>query len=424
MKLIKDISGASIKRSVDGGTEEQRKAVQEIIASVQEKGDEAVREYTEKFDGVQLDSIRVSQAEIDEAFASLDQEMISIIEEAGENIREFHEKQKRNSWFTTNEDGTMIGQRLTPLDSVGVYVPGGTAAYPSSVLMNVLPAKVAGVKQITMVSPPGKDGKLSAGVLVAAKLAGVENIFKVGGAQAVAALAYGTETISPVDKITGPGNIFVALAKREVFGDVDIDMIAGPSEIVILADEHQRADEIAADLLSQAEHDVFASAVLVTNSERLAEEVSEQVERQLSSLPREEIARQSISDYGAIYVTKDMEEAIDVVNQLAAEHLEILTEKPLETMAKVRHAGAIFLGRFSSEPVGDYFAGPNHVLPTNGTARFSSPLNVDEFMKKTSVISYSETALEKNYQKIAKLARLEGLEAHARAVEIRFDKEK
>ncbi|NMH68954.1 histidinol dehydrogenase [Bacillus sp. RO3] len=423
MKIIKDIRGASIKRSVDSGTEEQLKAVQGIISSVKERGDAAVHGYTEKFDGVRLENLKVSQTEIEEAFASLDSEMISIIEEAAENIRDFHEKQKRSSWFTTHEDGTMLGQKMTPLDSVGVYVPGGTAAYPSSVLMNVLPAKVAGVRRITMVSPPDQDGKLSAGVLVAAKTAGVEDIYKVGGAQAVAALAYGTESIPPVDKITGPGNIYVALAKREVFGDVDIDMIAGPSEIVILADEDQRADEIAADLLSQAEHDVFASAVLVTHSSALAEAVSIEVERQLDLLPRKDIARRSIHDYGAIYVTRDMGEAIDVVNELAAEHLEILTEKPFETMAKIRHAGAIFLGRYSSEPVGDYFAGPNHVLPTNGTARFSSPLNVDEFMKKTSVISYSETALKQNYQKIAKLARLEGLEAHARAVEIRFHKE-
>lgn len=424
MKIIRDSSGASIKRSVDSGTEEQRRAVQGIISSVKKDGDKAVREYTETFDGVHLENYKVSEKEIEEAFSSLDPEMVSIIEEAADNIRAFHAQQKRSSWFTTDEDGTMLGQKLTPLDSVGVYVPGGTAAYPSSVLMNVLPAKVAGVKRITMVSPPGKDGRLSPGVLVAAKVAGVEEIFKVGGAQAVAALAYGTESITPVDKITGPGNIYVALAKREVFGDVDIDMIAGPSEIVILADGNQRADEIAADLLSQAEHDALASAVLVTPSSALAEEVSAEVERQLATLPREEIARQSIIDYGAIYVTEDIEEGIRLVNELAAEHLEILTDKPFETMAKIRHAGAIFLGRYSSEPVGDYFAGPNHVLPTNGTARFSSPLNVDEFMKKTSVISYSETALKKNYEKIAKLARLEGLEAHARAVEIRLDKEK
>ncbi len=417
---MKNIEGASIKRSVDSGTEEQRRAVQQIISSVKEKGDAALREYTERFDGVYLENYRVDQSEIEEAFADIDPELIKVIEEAAQNIRAFHEKQKQSSWFTTDDNGTMLGQKLTPLDSVGVYVPGGTAAYPSSVLMNVLPAKVAGVKRITMVSPPGRDGKLSAGVLVAAKIAGVEEIYKVGGAQAVAGLAYGTETIDSVDKITGPGNIFVALAKREVFGDVDIDMIAGPSEIVILADERQRANEIAADLLSQAEHDKFASAVLVTTSLSLAEEVSSEVERQLETLPRKDIARQSIDDFGAIYIVDDLTAGIELVNQLAPEHLEILTAHPFETMAKVRHAGAIFLGRYSSEPVGDYFAGPNHVLPTNGTARFSSPLNVDEFMKKSSVISYSEKALQDNYKKIAALARLEGLEAHARAVETRF----
>ncbi|OIU69589.1 histidinol dehydrogenase [Rossellomorea aquimaris] len=422
MKIIKEVEEASIKRSVDSGTEEQRKAVKEIIASVREKGDASLRELTEKFDGVLIEELKVSEVEIADAFAEMDTGMIKVIQEAADNIRDFHEKQKQSSWFTTRPDGTMLGQKLTPLDSVGVYVPGGTAAYPSSVLMNVLPAKVAGVGRITMVSPPGKDGKLSAGVLVAAKIAGVEEIYKVGGAQAVAALAYGTETISPVDKITGPGNIFVALAKREVFGDVDIDMIAGPSEIVVLADGNQHGDEIAADLLSQAEHDTLASAVLVTTSEELAEEVSREVERQLSTLPREDIARRSISDYGAIYVTQDLEKAVDLVNNLAPEHLEILTADPFETMAGIRHAGAIFLGRYSSEPVGDYFAGPNHVLPTNGTARFSSPLNVDEFMKKSSIISYSEKALRENGDKIAAFARLEGLEAHARAVEIRFNK--
>ncbi|XXM70870.1 histidinol dehydrogenase [Lysinibacillus sphaericus] len=422
MKIIKEVEEASIKRSVDSGTEEQRKAVKEIIASVREKGDVSLKELTEKFDGVLIDELKVSELEIADAFAEMDTGMIKVIQEAADNIREFHEKQKQSSWFTTRPDGTMLGQKLTPLDSVGVYVPGGTAAYPSSVLMNVLPAKVAGVGRITMVSPPGKDGKLSAGVLVAAKIAGVEEIYKVGGAQAVAALAYGTESISPVDKITGPGNIFVALAKREVFGDVDIDMIAGPSEIVVLADGNQHADEIAADLLSQAEHDALASAVLVTTSEELAEEVSREVERQLLTLPREEIARRSINDYGAIYVTQNLEKAVDLVNNLAPEHLEILTADPFETMAGIRHAGAIFLGRYSSEPVGDYFAGPNHVLPTNGTARFSSPLNVDEFMKKSSIIFYSEKALRENGNKIAKLARLEGLEAHARAVEIRFNK--
>ncbi|WP_430508283.1 histidinol dehydrogenase [Rossellomorea marisflavi] len=424
MKIVDNIKGASIKRSVDSGTEEQRRAVQAIIAEVKEAGDDALFRLTGKFDGVGLESLAVSNEEIEDAFSSLDPELITIIEEAACNIRYFHEKQKRPSWFETKADGTMLGQKMTPLDSVGVYVPGGTAAYPSSVLMNVLPAKVAGVERIVMVSPPGKDGKIPAGVLVAADIAGVKEIYKVGGAQGVAALAYGTESIASVDKITGPGNIYVALAKREVFGDVDIDMIAGPSEIVILADEHQHADEIAADLLSQAEHDVLASAVLVTDSRELAEKVSREVEEQLSSLPREAIARRSIEEYGTIYVVDSMEEGVEVVNHLAPEHLEILTAKPFETMATIRHAGAVFLGRFSSEPVGDYFAGPNHVLPTNGTARFSSPLNVDEFMKKTSIISYSEAALKEHGDKIAKLARLEGLEAHARAVEIRFKGEK
>ncbi|MCA1055379.1 histidinol dehydrogenase [Rossellomorea aquimaris] len=422
MKIIREVEEASIKRSVDSGTEEQRKAVQEIIATVRERGNAALTMYTEKFDGVLIDELKVTEEEIAEAFEVLDTEMINIIAEAADNIRTFHEKQKQSSWFTTQPDGTMLGQKLTPLDSVGVYVPGGTAAYPSSVLMNVMPAKVAGVGRITMVSPPGKDGKLSAGVLVAAKIAGVEEIYKVGGAQAVAALAYGTETIAPVDKITGPGNIYVALAKREVFGDVDIDMIAGPSEIVVLADGEQHADEIAADLLSQAEHDARASAVLVTTCEVLAGNVAEEVERQLSTLPRESIARESINEYGAIYVVEDLDKGVELVNSLAPEHLEILTANPFETMAGIRHAGAIFLGRYSSEPVGDYFAGPNHVLPTNGTARFSSPLNVDEFMKKSSIISYSEKALKENGDKIAAFARLEGLEAHARAVEIRLNK--
>jgi histidinol dehydrogenase len=422
LKIVRDLQDVSIKRSVDQGTEEQRKVVQSIIRSVRDEGDHALVAYTEKFDRVHLDSLVVTEAEITEAFESVEPEVITIIEEAAENIRLFHEKQKQSSWFTTHENGTMLGQKLTPLDSVGVYVPGGTAAYPSSVLMNVLPAKVAGVERIAMVSPPNKEGKLPAGVLVAAKIAGVKEIYKVGGAQAIAALAYGTEMISPVDKITGPGNIFVALAKREVFGDIAIDMIAGPSEIVVLADGSGEAKEIAADLLSQAEHDRQASAVLVTTSLALAERVSQEVESQLATLPREEIARESIVSYGAIYVAETLEQGIDVVNELAPEHLEIVTEKPLEVMAKIRHAGAIFLGRYSSEPVGDYFAGPNHVLPTNGTARFSSPLNVDDFMKKSSVISYSETALEDNYKKIAALARLEGLEAHARAVETRFHK--
>lgn len=419
MIIEKFSKGISLKRSVDAGTAEQRKAVQEIIANVRKDGDQALHSYTETFDQVKLEKLAVSEAEIEQAVSSISNEAYNIITEAAENIRSFHEKQLRNSWMTTKESGTMLGQKITPLDAVGVYVPGGTAAYPSSVLMNVLPAKAAGVKRIVMVSPPGKDGRLSDAVLAAAKIAGISEIYSVGGAQAIAALAYGTDTIAKVDKIVGPGNIFVALAKREVFGDVAIDMIAGPSEIAILADESALAPDVAADLLSQAEHDVRASSVLVTTSAGLAEEVALEVERQLETLPRREIAEAAIRDYGRIILCTDMEEGIHAVNELAPEHLEIITKDSFEVMAKIRHAGAIFLGRYSSEPVGDYFAGPNHVLPTNGTARFSSPLNVDDFQKKSSIIMYSETDFRENAEKIAGFARLEGLEAHARAIEIR-----
>ncbi|MFJ8246220.1 histidinol dehydrogenase [Peribacillus asahii] len=415
-RLTKDLS---LKRSVDSGTEDQRKAVQDIINDVRKNGDAAVSQYTEKFDGVQVKELLVSEAELEAAVATLPDQQLAIIQEAADNIRKFHEKQTRNSWMTTDETGTMLGQKMTPLDAVGVYVPGGTAAYPSSVLMNIMPAKVAGVKRIVMVSPPGKDGSLSAPVLAAAKIAGVTEIYKVGGAQAIAALAYGTETIAKVDKIVGPGNIYVALAKREVFGDVAIDMIAGPSEIAVLADETAVAAEVAADLLSQAEHDARACSVLITTSPELAEEVASEVEKQLALLPRRDIAAASIADYGRIVVCDSLGEAIDAVNELAPEHLEIITRDGMEVMAQIRHAGAIFIGRFSSEPVGDYFAGPNHVLPTNGTARFSSPLNVDDFQKKSSIIMYSETAFRQNAEKIATFARMEGLEAHARAIEAR-----
>ncbi|MFE4522504.1 histidinol dehydrogenase [Cytobacillus firmus] len=423
MKMLKIDDQISIKRSVDNGTEEQRAIVKNIIESVRKNGDQALKEYTEKFDGISLDGLKVPLAEIEEALSQVDGEILEIIKEAAENIRSFHEKQLRPSWMTTEENGTVLGQKITPLDSVGLYVPGGTAAYPSSVLMNVIPAKVAGVKRIVITSPPDKKtGKLPPAVLAAAHIAGAEEIYKVGGAQAIAALAYGTESIRPVDKITGPGNIYVALAKREVFGDVDIDMIAGPSEIAILADEKAQPDEAAADLLSQAEHDPMACAVLVTPSSALAEAVSAEVERQLADLPRQEIAAQSIRNYGAIYVTESMDEAVETVNSLAPEHLEILTENPMELLGRIRHAGAIFLGRFSPEPVGDYFAGPNHVLPTNGTARFSSPLNVEDFQKKSSILLYSEKALKDNGEKIAAFARLEGLEAHARSIETRLRK--
>lgn len=420
MRIQKVSDAISIKRSVDSGTEEQRSAVKAIIEEVRLRGDEAVKDYTEKFDRAVLDSLFVSEQEMEAAYSQVDESIVAVIREAAANIQSFHEKQVRPSWMTTEENGTILGQKVTPLDSVGVYVPGGTAAYPSSVLMNVIPAKVAGVKRIVMVSPPSENGQLPPAVLVAAKEAGVKEIYKVGGAQAVAALAYGTPSISPVDKIVGPGNIFVALAKREVFGDVDIDMIAGPSEIAILADETARANEVAADLLSQAEHDERACSVLVTPSEKLANEVAEEVTKQLSTLPRREIAAKAIENFGMIYVANDIEKAVATVNTLAPEHLEIITENAMELIGKIKHAGAIFVGRFSPEPVGDYFAGPNHVLPTNGTARFSSPLNIEDFQKKSSVIVYSEGALKENASKIAAFARLEGLEAHARAVEERF----
>lgn len=423
MKIEKVTKNVSLKRSIDQGTDEQRQAVEAIIEKVRNEGDEAVRFFTEKFDGATLSTFKVTKEEMEAAYAHVDDEVLAALREAMGNIRRFHERQKRQSWLATEEDGTILGQKITPLDSVGVYVPGGTAAYPSSILMNVIPAQVAEVKNIVMVSPPDKDGNLPSGVLVAANELGVENIFKIGGAQAVAALAYGTESVPAVDKITGPGNIYVALAKRAVYGHVDIDMIAGPSEIVVLADENANPRYIAADLLSQAEHDALASSILVTPSQTLAEAVAIEVEKQLAKLPRKEIAGPSIRDYGAIYVTNDLEEAVSVVNELAPEHLEVLTEEPMQLLGKIRHAGAIFLGPYSSEPVGDYFAGPNHVLPTNGTARFSSPLNVDDFTKKSSIISYSKTALLANGQKISALARLEGLEAHARAVDIRLEEE-
>ncbi|MCD7035882.1 histidinol dehydrogenase [Metabacillus sp. GX 13764] len=422
MKILRlnDKDRPSLKRSLDNGTEEQRNAVKTIIEKVRKSGDEAVLSYTEAFDAVKLETLHAGPEEMKRGYDQLDDQLKQVLEEAAENIRFFHRQQKQKSWFTTDEKGTMLGQKLTPLDSVGVYVPGGTAAYPSSVLMNVIPAQEAGVKRIVLASPPSKSGSLPDGVLAAAYILGVTEIYTAGGAQAVAALAYGTESLLPVDKIVGPGNIYVALAKREVFGTVDIDMIAGPSEIVVLADRTAKANEIAADLLSQAEHDRMASSVLVTDSMELAEQVQSEISHQLETLPRKEIAEASIQQYGCIFTAGSLDEAVDAVNELAPEHLEILTEQPLELLGKIRHAGAIFLGRYSSEPVGDYFAGPNHVLPTNGTARFSSPLNVDDFMKKSSVIYYSKAAFEENALKIAAFARYEGLDAHARAIEERL----
>ncbi len=420
LKIMKVENTVSLLRSLDQGTEAQRVAVGEVLAAVKKQGDQALFSYTEKWDGAKIANLRVTKEEIIEAYEELPVSMITIIQEAAANIRDYHEKQVKQSWLSTREDGTILGQKVTALEAVGVYVPGGKAAYPSSVLMNVIPAQVAGVERIAMVSPPAKDGTLPAGVLVAADILGVNEIYKVGGAQAVGALAYGTETIQPVDKIVGPGNIYVALAKKDVYGLVDIDSIAGPSEIVVLADETAIASEVAADLLSQAEHDERASSILVTTSNELAEAVAIEVEKQLTDLPREGIARASIQEYGAIYVADSIEEALRVVNELAPEHLEVLTKEPMSLLPFIKHAGAIFLGRYSSEPVGDYFAGPNHVLPTNGTARFSSGLSVDEFVKKSSIIMYSQQALQENVDKIAAFARLEGLEAHARAVEARF----
>ncbi|WP_096190216.1 histidinol dehydrogenase [Evansella halocellulosilytica] len=421
MKIIQLSERPSLKRSIDHGTDEQKVAVMNILTDMKKNGDQALKTYTKQFDNVELDNLLVSEKETVAAYEKVDEKTIQIIREARENIYDFHKRQVQQSWMTTKVDGTILGQKVTPLDAAGVYVPGGRAAYPSTILMNVVPAQVAGVSRIVMTSPPQKDGSLNPVVLVTAAELGVKEIYKVGGAQAIAALAYGTETISSVDKIVGPGNIFVALAKQHVFGIVDIDMIAGPSEIVVLADDRANPVYIAADLLSQAEHDPLSSAVLVTTSEAVARTVAEEVENQLSTLPKREIAKQAISNHSVIYIAEHLTEAIQAVNELAPEHLEVMIQDPWTHLAKIRHAGAIFIGEHSSEPVGDYFAGPNHVLPTNGTARFSSPLTVEDFTKKSSIISYTKDALERDADKIAAFARLEGLEAHARAVEKRLE---
>jgi len=404
------------KRSVDAGTKEQQEAVEAILAAVRERGDEALRDYTERFDRVRLQDFRVSEAEFAEASEEVTPEVRAALTEAAANIRDFHERQVRQSWFATKESGTLLGQIIRPLKRVGLYVPGGTAAYPSSVLMNAIPAKIAGVPEVVITTPPGSDGKINPAILVAAQIAGVTEIYKVGGAQAVAALTYSTEQIRSVDKIVGPGNIYVALAKREVFGLVSIDMVAGPSEIAVLADETANPRYVAADLLSQAEHDPMSSAVLVTTSQTVAEEVAKEVERQLAELPRKSIAEAAIRDYGAIILVDDLDEGFAVINRIAPEHLEIMIAEPFENLGKVENAGAIFLGPYSSEPVGDYFAGTNHVIPTNGTARFSSPLSVDDFIKKSSVVSYSKRDLRENGHKIITLAEQEGLVAHGRAI--------
>jgi len=400
--------------------------VNDIITNVKENKDKALFDLTLKFDKFELtkDNIKVTEDEINEAYDLIDPKLVEVMKNSAENIRIFHEKQLRNTWIDTKEDGSILGQRITPIEISGVYVPGGKAAYPSSVLMNIIPAKVAGVSKIIMTTPPNSDGKINPGTLVAADIAGVNEIYKVGGAQAVAAMAFGTESIPKVDKITGPGNIYVALAKKACFGYVSIDSIAGPSEILVLADETANPRYVAADLLSQAEHDEMASAILVTTSKELAEKVSKEVENFTKELSREAIIRESLERYGYILVANNMDDAIDAVNSVASEHLEIITANPFEIMTKVKNAGAIFLGEYSSEPLGDYFAGPNHILPTNGTARFFSPLNVDDFLKKTSIICYSKDALSKVHNQIELFAKSEGLTAHANSVAVRFEGEK
>lgn len=399
-------------------------SVNAILANVKENGDKALFRYTKNFDKADINAsnIKVTEEEIKEAYNRLENpELVQVIRKSLKNIKEYHEKQKQYSWFDSKPDGSILGQKVTPLSRVGVYVPGGKAAYPSSVLMNVIPAKVAGVEQIVMVTPPGKDGKVNPNTLVAANEAGVDVIYKVGGAQAIAALAYGTESIAKVDKIVGPGNIYVALAKKAVFGYVSIDSVAGPSEILVLADETANPRYVAADLLSQAEHDELASAILVTTSEELANKVSEYVDMFVSKLKRKEILQKSLDNYGYILVTDTMQAAIDTANDIASEHLEIVTKNPFDTMTRIKNAGAIFLGENSSEPLGDYFAGPNHVLPTNGTAKFFSPLSVDDFIKKSSIISYSREALEPLSEDIQKFAKAEGLTAHANSIRVRFE---
>ncbi len=396
--------------------------VQEIVETVKRDGDKAVFAYTREFDKAEIssESLKVTDQEIEEAMKEVDSELMEILQKSMKNIRQFHEKQRPYSWFDSKPDGTILGQKVTPLESVGVYVPGGKAAYPSSVLMNIIPAEVAGVSRIAMVTPPGKDGKVNPVTLTAAHLAGVTEVYKVGGAQAVAALAFGTESIPKVNKIVGPGNIFVALAKKAVYGHVSIDSIAGPSEILVLADESANPRFVAADLLSQAEHDELASAILVTTSVELAERVSEEVKAFTQELSRREIIEKSLDNYGYILVAETMKEAIQTVNEIAPEHLEIITRNPFEDMTRIHNAGAIFIGEYSSEPLGDYFAGPNHVLPTNGTAKFFSALSVDDFIKKSSIIYYSKEALEEIHKDIETFAEAEHLTAHANSVKVRF----
>lgn len=418
----KNILEQLLKRSPDNyqGFEEK---VDAIIQNVKQNGDQAVFGYTKQFDGVEItaETVLVTAQEIEEAYEQVDQTLLEVIRKALVNIRSYHEKQKKYSWFDSTENGTMLGQKVTPLGTVGLYVPGGKAVYPSSVLMNVVPAKVAGVGRIVMTTPPGKDGKIPASTLVAAHEAGVDEIYKVGGAQAIAALAFGTESIPKADKITGPGNIYVALAKKAVYGHVSIDSVAGPSEILVLADETATPRYVAADLLSQAEHDEMASAILVTTSETLARQVSEEIEGFLKTLSRAEIIRKSLDQYGYILLAETMEDAIETANEIASEHLEIITKDAFDVMTKIRNAGAIFIGEYSSEPLGDYFAGPNHVLPTNGTAKFFSALSVDDFIKKSSIVYYSKAALEPIHKDIIAFAEAEQLTAHANSIRVRFE---
>ncbi|MBE5822729.1 MAG: histidinol dehydrogenase [Butyrivibrio sp.] len=418
----KELLGNLLNRN-PGSYTEYENTVNEIINDIRNNGDKALFEYTAKFDKCTLDAscIKITDDEIKEAYAALDPEFIEVMKKSAENIKVFHEKQKRNTWIDTREDGSILGQRILPIEISGVYVPGGKAAYPSSVLMNVVPAKVAGVEKIVMCTPPGKDGKVNPGTLVAADIAGVTESYKAGGAQAIAAMAFGTESIPKVDKITGPGNIFVALAKKACFGHVSIDSIAGPSEILVLADDSANPRFVAADLLSQAEHDEMASAILITTSQDLADKVSAEIDEFLKTLSRADIIKKSLENYGYIFVADNMDDAIEAANAVASEHLEIITRNPYETMTRIKNAGAIFLGDYSSEPLGDYFAGPNHILPTNRTARFFSPLSVDDFVKKTSIISYSKQALFNAHKDIELFATREGLTAHANSIAVRFE---
>ena len=420
----KDILENLLKRSPNNYGKFEA-AVADILANVKEKGDEALFSYTKEFDKVEVtpETIRVTEAEIEEAYKAVDASLLEVIRKALVNIRSYHEKQRQNSWFTSTENGTMLGQKVTPLNRVGVYVPGGKAVYPSSVLMNIVPAKVAGVPHIVMTTPPGKDGKVNPSTLVAAKEAGADEIYKGGGAQAIGALAYGTASIPKVDKIVGPGNIFVALAKKAVYGHVSIDSIAGPSEILVLADETANAHYVAADLLSQAEHDEMASAILITTSTELAQNVEKEIEGYLKVLSRKEIIEKSLENFGYILIAEDMDEAIEAANEIASEHMEIVTKNAFEVMMKVRNAGAIFIGEYSSEPLGDYFAGPNHVLPTNGTAKFFSALSVDDFIKKSSIVYYSRSALQEIHKDIIQFASSEQLTAHANSIAVRFEEE-